>query len=110
MRISPYVAVLDTCVLAPMPVVDTLLRLAQEPAFYVPKWSDDILQELCTTLKEKFGCSQAQVDWRLSGMAEAFPEALVTGYDAIIPSMTNDPKDRHVLAAVVKWWSQCHCK
>ena len=52
MRINQYVAVLDTCVLAPMPVCDTLLRLAEEPAsFYAPKWSADILTELRSTLK-----------------------------------------------------------
>jgi hypothetical protein len=39
------VAVLDTCVLAPMPLCDTLLRLAEEPALYTPK-SADILREL----------------------------------------------------------------
>lgn len=39
---NQYLAVLDACVLAPMPVCDTLLRLAEEPAFYKPKWSEDI--------------------------------------------------------------------
>ena len=31
-------------------------------------------------------------------MREPFPEAMVTGYENLIPSMTNHPKDRHVLA------------
>ncbi len=31
MRISKYRAVLDACVVAPTPVSDTLLRLAEEP-------------------------------------------------------------------------------
>jgi hypothetical protein len=35
-------------------------------------------------------------------MESAFPDAIVTGYEALILSMTNDPKDRHVLAAAVK--------
>jgi hypothetical protein len=43
MTSSRYIAVLDACVLAPMPVVDTLLRLAEAPGFYVPKWSPHIL-------------------------------------------------------------------
>ena len=46
------VAVLDTCVLAPMPLCDTLLRLAEEPAFYTPKWSGDILRELRSPYSE----------------------------------------------------------
>ena len=28
--------------------------------------------------------------------------ALVTGYDDLVPTMTNDEKDRHVLAAAVR--------
>ena len=31
-----------------------------------------------------------------------FPESMVEGYESLIPSMTNDIKDRHVLAAAVK--------
>ncbi|MFF3172406.1 PIN domain-containing protein [Streptomyces sp. NPDC057900] len=35
-------------------------------------------------------------------MAGAFPDSLVAGYSKLIPAMTNDPKDRHVLAAAVR--------
>jgi hypothetical protein len=35
-------------------------------------------------------------------MNSAFPDAAVTGYEALIIDMTNDPKDRHVLAAAVR--------
>jgi hypothetical protein len=34
-------------------------------------------------------------------MATYFPDARVTGYEELIGSMTNHPKDRHVLAAAV---------
>jgi hypothetical protein len=34
-------------------------------------------------------------------MAAYFPDARVTGYEQLIGSMTNQPKDRHVLAAAV---------
>jgi len=37
-RSYQYTVVLDTCVLVPMPLCDTLLRLAEEPVLYVPKW------------------------------------------------------------------------
>jgi len=102
MKISQYVTLFDTCVLAPMPVVDTILRLAEEPAFYVPKWSTHIIQELEKILVEKFKFSKDQVDRRIRSMELAFPSARVTGYDGLIDSMTNDLKDRHVLAAAVK--------
>ena len=35
-------------------------------------------------------------------MQRAFPAAEVKGYEDLIAKMTNDPKDRHVLAAAVK--------
>ena len=102
MKISQYLAFLDTCVLAPMPVMDTLLRLAEEPAFYMPKWSAHVIQELEKTLKDKFHYSPEQVQRRIRAMEMAFPSAMVAGYEDLIASMDNDPKDRHVLAAAVK--------
>ncbi len=84
-----------------MPIVDTLLRLAETQTFYIPKWSSHILAELSRTLL-RFGFSKRQADRRIRTMAEAFPEALVHGYEELIPAMRNDPKDKHVLAAGVK--------
>jgi predicted nucleic acid-binding protein len=102
---SQYVAVLDTCVLAPMPLCDTLLRLAEEPAFYIPKWSADILRELRSTLL-RMGYTEAQAERRIGAMETAFEDANVTGYERLVASMTNDPKDRHVLAAAVRCGAQ----
>lgn len=102
MRIDQYIALLDACVLAPMPVADTLLKLAEEPAFYTPRWSHEILNEVKRTLLEKFKYSQAQVERRIAKVQEAFPDAAVEGYSDLIQAMKNDPKDRHVLAAAVK--------
>ena len=39
--VNGYHAVLDACVLVPMPICSVLLQLAQEPALFVPKWSDE---------------------------------------------------------------------
>jgi hypothetical protein len=39
-------------------------------------------------------------------MDNFFPEANVRGFEVLIPSMTNDKKDRHVLAAAVMSRSQ----
>jgi predicted nucleic acid-binding protein len=102
MKINQYIALLDTCVLAPMPVMDTPLRLAEEPAFYIPKWSPHIIQELARTLKDRFHYSPKQVQRRIKAMEQTFPSAMVTGYEDVMASMENDPKDRHVLAAAAK--------
>jgi hypothetical protein len=107
MRPHYFASVLDTCVLVPMPVADTLLRLAEhEPPFFAPKWSKHILDETKSVLIG-FGYSETQAERRIAAMQEAFPEALVTGYDSLINGMENDPKDRHVLAAAVRCNADC---
>ena len=106
MGISHHVAILDACVLAPMPIVDTLLRLAEEPHFYIPRWSLHILREVDRTLRDKFAYSPQQVRRRIEAMQRAFPDAMVAGYEDLVPAMTNDLKDRHVLAAAVKCGAQ----
>ena len=95
------IAILDTCVLAPMPLCDTLLRLAEDPAFHIPRWTDDILRELRSTLVG-MGYNESQATRRVTAMETAFEDARVTGYECLVASMTNDPKDRHVLAAAVR--------
>ncbi len=102
MRIDQYISVLDACVLIPMPVADTLLRLAEEPAFYTPRWSEDILKEVRRTLSSKFAYSEEQATRRVKAMNAAFPEAMVIGYESLMDSMKNHPKDRHVLATAVR--------
>jgi hypothetical protein len=36
---------LDACVLVNFPVCDLLLRLAEPPRLYIPKWSSTVLDE-----------------------------------------------------------------
>ena len=43
---SALPVVLDACVLIPMPLADTLLRLAAGPRLFLPKWSDQIMVEV----------------------------------------------------------------
>ncbi len=95
----PFTVVLDTCVLYPANLRDTLLRLAERGLFQ-PLWSEDILEELQRNLVKKFPAES--IDRLLEAMESAFTESKVTGYESIIDSLTCDPKDRHVLAAAVR--------
>lgn len=97
-----FLAVLDTNVLLPAPLRDTLLRLA-EADLYVPKWSDRILDELGKNLVGSGRTDVERAARVTQVMTEAFPEAMVPDslVSTIEPAMTNDPKDRHVLAAAV---------
>lgn len=45
--------------------------------------------------------SEAKAQQSIDVMRAHFSNALVAGYEGFIPLMTNDPKDRHVLAAAV---------
>ena len=43
---SDYRVVLDACVLIPMLLADTLLRMAEAPRLYLPHWSQAIMDEV----------------------------------------------------------------
>src|ERR1700735_968201 len=90
---------LDTCVLLKSYLCDTLLSVAEVGTFR-PLWSDHVLEELRRNLV-KAGAKPEAVEHRLGQMTTYFPDARVTGYEKLIGSMTNHPKDRHVLAAAV---------
>ena len=98
---EPRIAVLDACVLIPMPLADILLRLAAQ-GLYQHKWSETIMLEVSRTLRESFGLSAAKAQYREKEIRRHFSEAWVEGFDKLIPKMTNHPKDRHVLAAAVR--------
>ena len=84
---NQYIVLLDACVPAPMPLCDLLLRLAEEPAFFAPRWSADILREVNSTLR-RFGYSDEQAERRLIAMRSAFDDAEVTGYECLQTVMT----------------------
>jgi predicted nucleic acid-binding protein len=95
-----HVAVLDANVLIPMPLCDTLLRLAQKDVFK-PRWSAETLEEVRRHPLGEAAADPDKLARRIAAMTNAFPGAEVTGYQDLTNEMTNDPKDRHVLAAAV---------
>lgn len=99
---NDYLAVLDACVLAPMPLCDTLLRCAEEPALFRAVWSSETLVEVTRTLL-KFGYSSQQAESRLRRMQEAFPEAEVHVPPNLLYGTPELPdlSDRHVVAAAI---------
>jgi len=77
----PVIAVLDTAVLYPVGLTDTLLRVAAA-ALFQPVWSADILAELRRVVLDDM--PDARIDKRIADMNRAFPEALVSGYGRLI--------------------------
>jgi len=101
-----YLAVLDACVLVPAGLRDTLLRIAETPRLYVPKWSDEIMDEVGRTLINKLHKTEAQVRHLIDELTVAFPEAWVKGSKELEVVLANDPKDRYVLAAAIRSGAQ----
>ena len=93
--------VLDACVLANFSLCDTLLRLAEPPRLFEPKWSEEIIQEAVRTLRLKLGWPDSLITHFQKELRSHFKEAWIGGYEALIPKMTNHEKDRHVVAAAV---------
>lgn len=93
--------ILDACVLANFALCDTFLRLAEPPRLYEPKWSDEIIRETTRTLESKLGWPDALTAHLEGELRTHFSDAWIGGYEALIPHVTNDEKDRHVLAAAV---------
>lgn len=75
-----FPAFLDTCVLYPAYLCDSLLRLAEAEAFR-PLWSADVLNELRRHLIEQ-GIDADKVDYRIGQMRRTFPGAVVAGYES----------------------------
>ncbi len=108
MMVTSFRVALDACVLVPVTLCDTLLTVADR-RLYVPLWSAEILNEMeraVTRLAVERGMTADNAAkaaaYRRSEMERTYPDAAVRGYEALIPVMTNDQKDRHVLAASVR--------
>ena len=97
---APFPVVLDANVLIPLTVCDTLLGAADRGLIQI-YWTEEILEEVRRNLVKELGLSDAKAHRRIAAMKDAFPEAMVTGYERLIAAMTNHPKDRHVLAAAI---------
>lgn len=102
-----FSAVLDACVLYPVPIRDLLLHLASAGLFK-PKWTALIQAEWTRNLlANRADLTAAQLQRTTAMMNAAFPDAEVTGYEPLIPGLAlPDPDDRHVLAAALRGQAQ----
>jgi predicted nucleic acid-binding protein len=95
------VSVLDANVLYPAPLRDFLLRLAAA-RFFKPRWSAQIHEEwIKNLLANNAALSREKLEATRDAMDGFFEGALITDYAHLIPTLTNDPKDRHVLATAI---------
>ncbi len=99
---STYTALLDANVLYPAPLRDLLLQLAVTDLFRA-KWTAEIHREwIEALLRKEPHRDRARLERTRDLMDSSTRDCLVTGYEALIPSLQlPDPNDRHVLAAAI---------
>lgn len=98
---TPAIVLLDANVLYPPPLRDLLLQMSFSGLFQA-RWTTEIETEWKRSLLARRPELGTQVDRAQAAMRRAIPDAVVTGYAALIPSLTlPDPDDRHVLAAAI---------
>jgi PIN domain len=96
------VVLYDACVLYAAPVRDLLMQLALSDLFQA-RWTDQIHDEwMRNVLANRPDISPASLARCRKLMDEHVPDCLVTGHEALIPTLTlPDVDDRHVLAAAI---------
>lgn len=99
----PLIALLDANVLYPAELRSFLMYLAV-PGIFRARWSNDIHEEWISNLLEKRpDLSRAKLERTKYLMNCNAPDALITGYEPLIPGLhLPDAKDRHVLAAAIR--------
>lgn len=103
MRLSRYTVMLDACVLYPAPLRDLLIELASTDLFRA-KWTERIHNEWIASLiaKRPDLDEQRLRTHTAAQMNDAVLNSLVSGYEALEPSLNlPDPNDHHVLAAAI---------
>jgi len=92
--------IVDSCVIFPMPLCDTLLRLA-EAELYCVHFSQEILDGATRNLVKKGRMTEFKAARFQEMIKNTFPEAMVEVPASLVEAMTNHPGDRHVVAAAI---------
>lgn len=95
-----FPVLLDSCVLYPMYLRDTLLRMAEVDLYRV-HWSQELLDGATRNLVEAGRMTNSKAMRLQEMLLKAFPEAMVEVPPELVSVMGNHPADRHVLAAAV---------
>jgi predicted nucleic acid-binding protein len=100
--VARYAVVLDACVLVPIALADTLLRLAERD-LYRPLWSARIVAEATDAIVDIHPeIPPERVRARFAAMNDAFEDACVERWENLEHTVTlPDADDRHVVAAAL---------
>lgn len=96
-----FTCVLDTNVLYPIEIRDLLFWFAHYE-LYTPKWGAHVFDEWRSVMERK-GVPEEEILKRIEKANKAFPDALVSNYEALLDVLNlPDMKDCHVLAVAIK--------
>ena len=100
---ATFAAFFDSNVLYPAELRNLLMHIALAGLFRA-KWSAEVHEEWISSLLEKRpDLKRAQLERTRDLMDRHALDALVSGYESLIPGLhLPDPKDRHVLAAAIR--------
>lgn len=104
-----YTALLDACVLYPVPTADALMSLATAGLF-AAKWSTKIESEWIAALEKHRPDLQGRLTTRRDAMRDAVPDWEVSEHAWMSCAgglQLPDPKDVHVLAAALAGHADC---
>lgn len=100
---AAFIVFYDANVLYPAELRNLLMHLALIGVFRA-KWSAEVHEEwIRNLLANRPDLTRTQLERTRQLMDKAAPDALVTGYEHLIPRLAlPDPDDRHVLAAAIR--------
>lgn len=101
-ELTQLTVLLDACVLYPAPLRSYLMYLANTGLFRA-RWSADIHDEwIRNVLAKRPDLTREQLERVRQLMDAHVPDALISGYEPLIPTLNlPDADDRHVLAAAI---------
>ena len=101
-QMTPFVVVLDACVLYPAQVRSLFMYLAGADLLQ-PHWTDQIHEEWIRNLLNDHPNITREKAERIRELMDAHvPDCLIVGHEAMIPMLDlPDANDRHVLAAAI---------
>jgi len=102
--VAAFTVFYDANVLYPAELRNFLMHLALTGVFRA-KWSSDVHEEwIRNLLKNRPDLTREKLERTRQLMDKAAPDALVTGYQHLIPGLLlPDRDDRHVLAAAIRY-------
>jgi len=101
--VAAFTVFYDANVLYPAELRNFLMHITLTGVFRA-KWSADVHEEwIRNLLKNRPDLTREKLERTRQLMDKAAPDALVTGYEHLIPGLTlPDENDRHVLAAAIR--------